>query len=103
MVSERRRPPVGSWVGRQRRHSEPQVSYAAPVAGQVFPGVESVEVIDRDMGYRSRLGQPQVDGDSAATLLGWFQRTPIGDTTALRTEMEAERISADVSLGRTRD
>lgn len=76
--------------------SEPQIPHAAPVARQVLPRVEPVEVTDQNVRDGLRIRQTQVDSDAALALRIGLQRAPVRNAAALRTEMESERIAAHV-------
>src|SRR6185312_2226227 len=82
---------------------EPQVFDALAVLRQVFPLVEPVEMIDRDMRDRPGLRRTEVHGDPSATLFIGLQPTPVGDVAAPGTEVEAQRAPAYVRRGRPAD
>ena len=83
---------------------EPHVGHAAAVARQVIEAVEAVEVVDDDRGDGRRiLGESQIDGDAALALVVQLEAAPIGDAAAVRAEVEAKGLAANVGLGRAGD
>src|SRR5262245_8318717 len=85
------------------RTSEPIVCDTPSVSRQVIKAVETVEMVDGQPRYCLRFRQPHIHGDATAPFLVRLQRAPIGDTAAIGTEMEFERLAADVGFGRTGD
>ncbi len=83
-------------AGRCAASSEPQIPHAAPVAGEILPRVETVEVVDRQVGDRLGIGQAQIHGDAPAALRVRLQSAPVRDAAAAGTEVEAERVAAHV-------
>src|SRR5580658_11152598 len=78
------------------RGLEPHVPDAAPVI-DALPGVEAVEVADRDVGDGLRLGQAQVEAHAAPTLGVGGQAAPVGDDPAGGTEVGGEAgVAPDV-------
>ena len=75
---------------------EPHVLDALSVGRQVFPLLETIEVVDADLSYRIWFGHAQVHGDSSAPFRVWFQSPPVRDAAALGAEVEAQRLAADV-------
>ncbi len=72
------------------RSLEPEVSNTSTVSRQIFPLLQSVEVIDREVGYGFGLSQAQIDGNSAATFCVRLQCAPVGDAAALRAEVKTK-------------
>src|SRR5438105_8119682 len=83
--------------------SEPIIRHAASVARQVFELIEAVEMPDRDLRHGSGFGQPEVDRESASAVRPCFQAAPMRHAAAIRAEMKADRIAADIGIGRTAD
>src|SRR5204862_6901866 len=75
----------------------------ATVLTEVLELVEAVEVLDRHLGDRPRLGEAQVDSDAAPAVLVRLQAAPVRDAAAGGAEVEAERIAAHVGGRRPGD
>jgi hypothetical protein len=71
---------------------EPIIRHALPIARQILEGVQAVEVIDRNLRHRVRLREPQVDRDTAASVLADVGAAPERDAAARGTEVELSAL-----------
>jgi hypothetical protein len=66
------------------------VAHAASVSREIFEAIEPVEVVDREMRHRARLGEPQVHRDAASPVFLGSQSAPVRDAAARRAEVELD-------------
>lgn len=87
-----------TWTDRFCRSDRvgPVVADATPVERQVLERVEAVEVVDRNLRDGVRFGEPEIDGDAPAPFGIVRLRKPVRHAAAFGTEVELERLAADV-------
>jgi hypothetical protein len=76
----------------------PDIRDALAVAWQVIEGVEAVEVIDWDLGNRTRFCEPQIDRNPSFTLRQELLPSPVRNATACGTEVKLDRLATDIRL-----
>jgi len=72
------------------RNLEPVVFDALTVSRQVLEGYKTFEMVDRNARYLVRLSQPEVDSNAPPPFAIGLKCSPVGDATAVRTEVKAE-------------
>src|SRR4029453_846520 len=83
--------------------SEPISQNASSIARQVFEGVETLKMVNRQMRDSLRFGHAQIHGDSTPPLLVGFKPSPIRHAATFWAEMKLDRLAPNVRLGRTRN
>src|SRR5690348_10932197 len=104
------RPPTSAWGYRGWRgkmrvgNLEPEIPHAAAVARQIVETVQSVEMIDGEIGHRFRRREAHIHRDAAAAVLFQSQAAPAQHATASRAEADFERriFLADACVNRRR-
>jgi hypothetical protein len=69
---------------------EPIIRDTSTVSREVLECIEPVKMVDRDLGHRLGLGEPQVHGNAAAPLLILALPTPESHAAANGAEVELE-------------
>jgi hypothetical protein len=81
--------------------SEPVIPDALAIARQILELPESIEMIDWNLRYELRLGEPQVDCDAPSPIIANMQSTPISHAPTDGAEMKADGIAPYVGVGST--